>query len=154
MKILLAYATYSSGTQTASQLVTELLVQNKFDTTMKNIKDVSFEELSHFDFIIFASPSWWNRDSDGMPHEFFLSFIDDAEGKKLTDKSFAVLGLGDEKFTHFCGAVDHLEEFVTKMQGKLVIESLRIDGFFFEPEKNKIKIVDWTNELMKKLTSL
>jgi len=154
MKVLLAYATYSSGTLSASQIITELLTKSKIDTTMKNIKDISFEELTHFDFIIFASPSWWNRDSDGMPHEFFLSFMDDAEGKKLPEKSFAVFGLGDEKFTHFCGAVDRLEEFVKKMQGKLIVESLRIDGFYFEPEKNKKMIADWTNGLIKKLTSL
>lgn len=152
MNILLVYATYSSGTQTASELVEKLLVEKSVEVVRKNIKEVTDEEFNHFDLIILASPSWWNRNSDGMPHEFFLKFMDSIDGRTFPDKHFAIFGLGDEKFTHFCGAVDHLEAFVKKLQGKLVVESLRIDGYFFEPQKNKQKLTDWTKDLVKKLS--
>jgi flavodoxin len=65
----------------------------------------------------------------------------------LPGKHFAIFGLGDSAYPQFTGAVNHLEEFVKKLGGKLVIESCRIDGFFFDQENNEKKLTDWSARL-------
>ena len=150
MKILIAYATYSSSTKTVTELIYSIL-KDKYEVTHKLINEVNPDELNSYDFILFASPSWWNREKDGQPHEFFLAFMDQMEGKTLPDKRFAIVGCGDEKYTHFCGAVDVLEEFVKKLGGKLVVDSMRIDGFYFNQPLNEQKIAEWTQKLISQL---
>ncbi|HLL60788.1 MAG TPA: flavodoxin domain-containing protein, partial [Candidatus Nitrosocosmicus sp.] len=74
--------------------------------------------------------------------------------KKYSKTKFAVFGCGDSSYTNFCGAVLHLEEFVQKTGGKLVTDSLRIDGFFFDMDKSINLTKEWTKRLNDKINGL
>lgn len=151
MKILIAYATYSSGTDLATGLIEDILLEKKLPVIKKGIQSVTESDLQQADLVIFASPSWRTRKGDGQPHEFFLDFIEKMSGKILTDKKFAIMGLGDKAYTHFCGAVAVLESFVSELEGDIIQESLRIDGFYFNQSENEEKIKLWTHSLHSKL---
>lgn len=151
MKTLLAYATYSSGTQTASLAVAEELTKQGHTVERKNIHDITPDELNQYDLIILASPSWLNDGKEGQPHEYFLHFIETMQGKELPGKLFAIFGLGDTAYMNFCGAVDHLEAFVKSVKGKLVIESLRIDGFYYSQAHNTDLLKSWAHKLAQAL---
>lgn len=153
MKLLLAYATYSSGTVTASQEVEKELTEKGVSVTRIDIREVAQDELSNFDVIIFASPSWLNNGKEGQPHEFFLRFMGDMQGKTLPGKKFAIFGLGDTAYMYFCGAVDYLEAFVKDLQGELLVASLRIDGFYFDQAGNTKKLQQWADTVAAKVTS-
>lgn len=152
MKVLVAYATYSSSTESASKVIESVLAKTH-EVTRKNIKDVKPDELSDFDVILFGSPSWWNRGKDGQPHEFFLSFIDTMQGKRV-EKPFAIFGMGDRMYTHFTGGVSVLEKFVDYLGGKRITESLRIDGFYFDQPKNEKTVEDWAIKVSAAINSL
>lgn len=147
MNILLIYATNSGGTFLASEIVQNTLTSHNHTVTVKNVREADLGELANFDAIIFGSPSWDYEGKQGMPHEDYLPFLEKAQGKTFAGKPFAIFGLGDRSFTYFTGAVDHLEEFVKKLQGKLIMESLRIDGFFFNQEANSKLVADWAEKL-------
>lgn len=153
MKVLVAYATYSSGTDLATQLVASQLVAENISVDRRDIREVDIANLADYDVILFASPSWRTRKGDGSPHEFFLDFIEKAVGARYPDKKFAVLGLGDKAFTHFCGAVDHLEAFIQDLGAVLLIPSLRVDGFYFNQHENEALITQWTENLLTQLSS-
>jgi flavodoxin len=107
-----------------------------------------------FDIVIFGSPSWNFGKAKGQPHYSFLQLIERSEvkfkdNKKLAQKKFAVFGLGDSSYTYFCGAVDVLERFIEKIGGKKIIQSLRIDGFYFSLPKNTDLIKNWAEKLFK-----
>lgn len=148
MKVLLAFATYSSSTDLASQLATSLLTQKGIAVDRQDIRDVDPKSLKVYDAIIFGSPSWRTRKGDGYPHEFFLDFIDRMEGETLRGGKFAIFGLGDRAYTHFCGAVDHLEAFVQELGGILLLPSLRIDGFYFNQEDSEKQLAGWAEKLV------
>ena len=150
MHILIAYATYSSGTDLATQVIYDIL-QKDHTVEKKDIRDITEKEIEKADFVLFASPSWRTRNGDGQPHEFFLDFIDSMQNKKISGKRFAIMGLGDSAYTHFCGAVDVLETFVSQLEGTLIIPSLRIDGFYFSQRDNEDRIRDWTHSLQSVL---
>jgi flavodoxin I len=151
MKVLLAFATYSSGTDLASQIVTTVLTEKNIAVERKDIREVSVDSLREYDYIIFASPSWRTRKGDGMPHEFFLDFIDKAEGTDFSGMRFGIFGLGDRAYTHFTGAVDELSSFVTSHGGSLIIEPLRIDGFYFNQAANEKYLEDWADQFSQHL---
>lgn len=147
MRILVAYATNSSGTQTVSDIITDNLLLQNHTVTHNDIRDVKKEELPSYDLIILGSPSWNYNKLEGQPHEFFTNFFEENKDLQLPGKKFAVFGLGDTAYMTFCGAVTHLEEFVTKVGGQLVTPSLKIDGFYFHQQENSKKAATWTQNL-------
>lgn len=151
MKVLLAYATYSSGTEFVSELVEKMLATPQRWVTRKNIQDVDPKELKRYDLIIFGSPSWMVNKQDGMPHEFFVAFMEKMQGQKLSGTQFALFGLGDSAYNTFTGAVDKLTLFIQELGGTLISEPLRIDGYYFNQQANDELIIAWTKELSKKL---
>src|SRR3989344_489529 len=109
MKILLVYATYSSGTFTASEFIASELGKKNHNVKIQQAKDTKLTDFSGFDLIILSSPSWMSEEGkDGSPHIDFMNLIKNSEGKTFENKKFAVFGLGDEYYARFCGAVDHL----------------------------------------------
>lgn len=147
MTILLVYATNSGGTQLASEIVSQTLTKKGHTVVVKNVKEVNPVEFDSSEVVILASPSWDYQGKEGQPHEDYLPFMEQFTGKSYGGKSFAVFGLGDKSYTEFCGAIDVLEEFVKKLQGQLVVEPLKINGFYFDQENNTKLLTDWAEKL-------
>lgn len=147
MQLLILYATYSSGTDLATDVLKEELEDIGVKVTKKKIKDFNEIDLNNFSNILFATPSWRTRKGDGQPHEFFLDYMDTVGEMAYRDKKFAIMGLGDTAYTHFCGAVDQLEAFIQKNGGIIFHPSLKIDGFYFAQEENEQKIRDWAKQV-------
>ena len=147
MNILLIYATNSGTTMTSAQTVSDKLTAKGHTVTMKEAREAKPEDLDSPEAIVLASPSWDFSGHEGMPHEDYVPLIEQLKTKILENKPFAILGLGDSSYKHFCGAVDHLEELVKTMKGKLVVPSLRIDKFYSDQTGNMDKINAWADQV-------
>lgn len=152
MKVLLVFATNSGGTQMASQTVTDALKNHGHEVTIKEVRETTFNDFTSPDLIILASPTWDYEGLEGQPHPDYRPFMEGFKDKKLPGKKFAVFGLGDSSYTYFCGAVTHLEKFVRDLQGTLVVDSLKIDGYYLDQAKNTQTLTDWANNLAGKLS--
>ena len=95
MNIGIFYATYSGGTQMATDFLSQDLKTAGHTVDLKPIAQVSFEDTLSYDLRIFASPSWDDEDKEGQPHVDFISFIEKSAGKNFGDKPCAIFGLGD-----------------------------------------------------------
>lgn len=146
MTILIAYTTNSGGTYLASNIVQTELEKHNHTATVKKIDETDSSEFNSYDLIILASPSWWVNHKDGQPPESFQDFMKKNADINFSHKKFAILGLGDTSYMHFCGAVDVLESFVKEHHGQLAVESLRIDGFYFN-EKNEELVKQWAEKI-------
>lgn len=147
--ILLLYATYSSGTQSASQKVADFLQTKGVKVTVRRVEDASVDDLNNFNNIILASPSWMVDNKDGQPHIHMKEFLlQKAAGVNLEGKKIAIFGLGDTSYAHFCGAVDVMEKYVHDHGGELVQPSLRIDSFYFNEEENTKTLLNWVQQLV------
>ena len=151
MNILLLYATNSGGTQEASQILSESLSQGGHTVLMKEVAEVDPQDIGKDDLTILGSCTWDYQGEEGLPHEHFMEVIKKMEGQTRPEKHFAVFALGDSSYTHFCGAVDHLEAFVGKLQGHLILPSLKIDGFYFNHEKNSELLKGWAQKIAASL---
>ncbi|MFA9288939.1 MAG: flavodoxin family protein [Weeksellaceae bacterium] len=151
MNILIVFETYSNGTQTAVDVVSDVLKQHGHQVTMKKARETDPVEFQTPGTIILASPSWLVDGKDGQPHEFMKAFLQKATTVDLTGKYCAVFGLGDSTYARFTGAVDHLVEFVETHHGKLIVEPLRVDEFYFHQERNETLLKQWAETLHQAL---
>ncbi len=149
MKIGIFYATYSGSTQTASEYLKQELEKLGHQVNLKMISEINFEDILSYDLRIFASPSWDYEGKEGQPHQDFFTFMNNCQNKSFENKSFTIMGLGDSSYTHFCGAVDVLEEFIKSHQGIIKTSPLKIDGYLFDTDKNNQLISNWAKQIGK-----
>lgn len=147
MNTLIIYATYSSGTLTVSELIQSELLNKGHKVDLINAAEVDPLTLNNYDLVMLGSPSWMIDNKDGQPHHLYFELMKKMEGMTFENKNFAIFGLGDNAYARLCGAVDVLEEFVEKIQGKLITDSLRVDSFYFDREKNEGKVREWVVKL-------
>jgi flavodoxin I len=148
MNILIVFATYSGATQTVATIITKILKDKGHTVTVMNPKQTKTENIQSSHLVVLCSPSWDVNAKDGQPHEDFFSLIERTDTILFEGKQFAIVGLGDSSYPHFCGAVNVLESFVAQKKGTLKTASLRIDGFFYDEAKHTKTIQDWVIHLI------
>lgn len=152
MNILILYATYSGGTQAAGETVRDAFRKHNIAVDFKEAAQIAPDEFSGYGLIMLCTPTWDFDGREGQPHEDYLRLMEKADGKSFPDKKFAVMGLGDSSYTHFCGSVDILEGFIKKLRGTIIVPSLRIDGYFYDQTKHTAAIEKWTEHIISSLT--
>jgi flavodoxin I len=148
MNILIIYATYSGSTGEAIQLVSGELTKAGHTVTVKTPTETTVQNCMPSEFLILASPSWDYEGKEGQPHEDFQTFFKTLDQTQFLGKPYAVLGLGDTAYPHYCGAVDIFEEFMNTRGAKKAAESLRIDKYFSSHD-NPQKVTTWASQLLK-----
>lgn len=148
--VLIIYASNSGSTFLVARIIHKNL-ESKFKVITKKASVVKAGEIARASFVLMGSPSWSFGKKEGMPHESFLKMTTEINPKNFKNKPIAIFGCGDSSYTVFCGAVDYLEKFAKSNNGQLITASLRIDGFFFNLEKNSQKAQSWAQKLSKKL---
>jgi flavodoxin I len=148
MKILILYATNSGGTEMAAQEIVNKL-QGTHTVTLKRIIDTNPEEIQAHDLIVLGSPSWDYTDKEGQPHEDFFTFKKNVSGNPFDGKKIAIFGLGDSSYKVFTGAVDELEKWVLEWKGQKIVDSMRIDKFFFNQSEAMQKIDEWCGKVLE-----
>lgn len=147
MKTLLIYATNSGSTIEVSNYISEEFSKKGKEISTKDAREVDPAEFENYDLIIFGSPTY----DEGNVHDSFLRLMEKSEGKTFPNKKFAVFGLGDNSYRHFCGSADHLKDFVTKLGGNVIADPLKINNFYFNQQEELTKITDWSQKILTSL---
>lgn len=147
MKTLLIYATNSGSTLEVSNTISGEFTQKGQEITLKDARDINPDEIGNYDFIIMGSPTY----DEGNMHDLFVTLSQKLDGKTFPGKKFAVFGLGDTSYPHFCGAADHLAEVVKKVGGTLVGEPLKINNYYFNMQDEQPKITGFAQKILSSL---
>lgn len=148
MNICIAYETYSSSTETVVTIVATRLTEKGHTVTVRRMRDgVQTEDLRKTDLTIFASPSWFERGKEGQPHISFLNFMDTAQHESFQGMKFALIGLGDSTYAHFCHAVDMLGGFFERHEATNVAPTLKLDSFLSNSEHETQRLYQWLDQL-------
>lgn len=127
MKILVAYATLSGNTQMVAEHMHEFLKSQGHDTTLLNQDDLDPQHMNDYELVLLGSSTW----GDGEPNptsEVFMQKLKD-HTEPFGEVKFAVFGLGDSSYAHFCGIADRFSELLKEKQKNTVVENLKIDGY-------------------------
>ena len=155
MKIVIVYGTNSSGTQAVSAMVGDVLEKAGHTVTIKRANEPKADHLNGYDLVILGSCTWerfeGEKHLDGQLQQHMYDLVQKLQDKPMPGQKFAVFGLGDSSYMKFCEAANHLERFVEAVQGKLVIPSLRFDGFFFDLDKNRERAEEWAEGIAQKV---
>lgn len=150
MKILIVYATYSSGTETAAIVVENTLKLAGNNVELINAIDTPPTKFKTYDLIIFGSPSWWVNGQQGQPHEHMVSLFTGLKKGVFDMAKCAVFGLGHKDYyINFCMAVEIIEKSIISLGGTLIAPSLKINEFFFHQKQNEEKLIEWTKSLIQ-----
>lgn len=145
--ILIIYASNSGSTMLTANLIGGVLLHNLYAVTIKHATKVTADDIADATVILFGSPSWKVNSIEGQPHETMTELFARLQNTSLANKTIALFGCGDTAYTNFCGAVDHMEEFVHALHGTLCTEPLRVDSFYFDIKRNKTLIEKWAKKL-------
>lgn len=144
MKILINYATVSGNSAMLSQQVHDKLKETHSDIEFvyKDAEDCHGEDHKQYDLVMFISSSWDDGDMN-MVTEDYLNAVEDLSGAK-----FALIGLGDSSYAHFCGGVDKAKAKIKEKGGEIVGSVHKIDGFIEDPIVEAA--VKWAEGVIKK----
>jgi len=142
-KALVVFGSTTGNTESVAEYVAKTLESEGMSVDVKNVSGVKAAGLADgYDLVVFGSSTW--GDDDIELQEDFQPFFEELDKANLSGKKVAVFGCGDSSYTHFCGAVDAIEEKVGQLGADVVAASLKIDG---SPEKDEA--VSWAKDVFK-----
>jgi len=147
MNILLLYETYSGGTLSAAEYLKIVLIEKGHKVTLSTTHESNPQTYPSYDLVIMGTPSWLEQNKEGQPHAYFLQFMTNTKDFSFEGTTFAIFGLGDRTYAHFCKAVDTLHEYLSSKKGVVVGQDLKIDSYLFDPEKGKKELRLWVDSL-------
>lgn len=143
-KVLIVYGSTTGNTEMVAEQLMDCLADA--DPVLQDIADTKPEDLTEYDFLVIGSSTW----DDGLLQQDFRDFVGDGLDIDLSGKKMAIFGLGDTMYPDFCESANILEESFTDLGGKIVVDSMRIDGFPDEPE-NEEKVEAWCEQVKAQL---
>lgn len=151
MRVLLVYATNSSGTFQAAELIRDVLTSKQHTVRMQHARETQPTDLAGHDLVILGSCTWERIEQgqrlEGQLQQHMHDLAGQLHDYPLPGQACAVFALGDQSYTDFCQAADRLEGVVADMGGKLVVPTLRLDRWFFNLDRNRDQVRDWAAAL-------
>ncbi|MBM9612836.1 flavodoxin [Desulfobulbus rhabdoformis] len=142
-KTLIVYGSTTGNTETTAIEIGNVLGKEGHEVVLQDVSKSKVEDLGNgYDLTLLGSSTWGDDEIEFQ--EDFASFFEEMDNADLKDKKVAVFGCGDSTYTYFCGAVDELQAKVESLGGKVVVESLKIDG---DPGDVTDEIVGWAQEV-------
>lgn len=126
------------------------LLSANHQVSIHQIQDMKPEGFSAADVILLGTPSWDYKGQEGQPYSAWMEFFEMYPQLQWEGKKFAVFGLGDHTYAHFCGAVDVLTELIQQQGGEIVGEPLRIDQFYFQDQQKALQeAAEWAERVVQ-----
>ncbi|GEM01078.1 flavodoxin I [Halolactibacillus halophilus] len=132
MHACLIYTSITGNTQAVMENINDALAQLDITPQLIHVRDLDFEMLSHYDYLIIGTYTFGNGDipKEMMPLYHYLSQTD------LTHVRSAIVGTGDRFYPYFCGAVDR---FVAPMQQRTDLRvTLKVELYPEQKDRDKI----------------
>lgn len=140
-KALIVYGSTTGNTETAAGWIADTLRAKGIETELRNAADVAVEDMAQgFDLVLLGSSSWGDDEIEFQ--DDFIPVYEALDIAGLKGRKAAAFGCGDSSYTHFCGAVDAIEEKLAGLGAVLVAGPLKIDG---DPERGEIET--WAREV-------
>ncbi|WP_297091978.1 flavodoxin [uncultured Draconibacterium sp.] len=124
---------YSYHTQKSKKVAEKIIAAfGEKELEAVNAEELKKEVLEKFDNFILSAPTWF----DGELPNYWDEFVPDLEEMDLSNKKFAIFGLGDQKgyAENFCDAIGLLAEILEDC-GATLVGQTSIEGYTYESSK-------------------
>ena len=143
-KALIVFGSTTGNTESVSDEIAKVLERNGHAVEIRNAAGVDVANMADgFDAVLLGSSTWGDEDIELQ--DDFVPVYDSLDQAGLSGRKVGVFGCGDSSYTHFCGAVDAIEEKAEALGAVLMGDSLRIDG---EPDNGEVAA--WAQSMSEK----
>lgn len=144
-KALIVFGSTTGNTESVSDTIAKFMEEKGVEVVIKDAADASPSGLADgYDAILLGCSTWGEEDIELQ--DDFIPLYEDLEESGLSGKKVAVFGCGDSSYTHFCGAVDAIEEKAEQLGATIMVDSLKIDG---DPDRDEV--VGWSEDVLAKM---
>lgn len=137
------------GSQTGNaanlaNVISESLSAHDFANEVLNMGEVDPEEIHNCDRLIIVTSTYGDGEPPDNASEW-MSYLKFGEEIDLSHLQYAVLGLGDPYYPHFCQCGKDFDEYLSKHGAKPMLQRLDCDRYYEE------QYPDWLNSLIEVL---
>lgn len=122
-KVIIVYSSLTGNTEEMSELIESGVKEAGIEVVRKDAYEAKAADLLQYDGIIIGVYTW----GDGELPDELLDFYEEMEELDLSGKKAAVFGSGDTSYTHYCGAVDIIENKLCELGADIVHEGLKFE---------------------------
>lgn len=143
-KINILFGTQTGNAHNLATVISDSLINAGFDTEVSDMGERDPESIHDMDFIVIVT----STHGDGEPPDNaseWMSYLKFNEEIQLSHLHYAVLGLGDNYYPHFCQCGKDFDEYLSKRGGHSLTRRLDCDLYYEE------QYPEWLSELINVL---
>lgn len=144
MKIHIAYGSQTGNAKNLAYTLGEQFEASGLMSEVFDMADRDPEELNEITHLLIVTSTYGDGEAPDNASEW-LSYLKFSDQMDLSHVSYAVLGLGDRYYPHFCQCARDFDEFLAQHGATALIQRLECDLYYEE------QYPDWIKELLPKL---
>lgn len=144
MKIHVLWGSQTGNAQNLANVIGDSL--EEFEVEVHDMGSMDPETIHQIENLIIVTSTYGDGEPPDNASEW-MSFIKFAEDLDLTHLRYAVIGLGDTYYPHFCQAGKDFDEYLSKRGARAMLHRLDCDLYYEE------QYPDWVNSLKSVLKS-
>jgi sulfite reductase (NADPH) flavoprotein alpha-component len=142
-KVFVLWGSQSGNARNLGHVIGESLT-SEFDVDIMDMGEVAPEEIVSITNLIIVTSTYGDGEPPDNASEW-MSYLKFTEGLNLSHLQYAILGLGDTYYPHFCQAGKDFDEYLSKRGAHAMLPRLDCDLYYEE------QYPDWVTELKKVL---
>ncbi len=134
--VKIIYASTSGNVEAVCQQVADVIRTHGYSTELIRSETTDVTVIIPHHLFIFATSTW----EHGRLNPFFETLLKEMKELDLKDKYAGLIGLGDRRYEpiYFCEGINAIERNFKKLGGKVLGDSLKIDGDPFPLMSNEV----------------
>lgn len=121
-----------------------ILKKNNIEAEVVDMADVKLNDLKEYKKALFITSTWGDGDAPDNASSL-LEELKDSSDKCLGNLEYAVFGIGEDVYEHFCKAAIDFDEALANLGAKRIFEVKKCG------EDYEDGLSDWVNEVMAKI---
>ena len=142
--IHILFGSQSGNAQNLAHVISESLSASDFETEVFDMGEIDPDEIQNIETLIIVTSTYGDGEPPDNASEW-MSFLKFGDELSLSHLRYAVIGLGDTYYPHFCQAGKDFDQYLSKRDAHAMLKRLDCDLYYEE------QYSDWLNELKRVL---
>lgn len=137
--VYVLWGSQSGNAKNLANVIGESL-EGEFEVVVHDMSEIDPEEIHNIHQLIIVTSTYGDGEPPDNASEW-MSFVKFADELDLSHLHYAVIGLGDTYYPHFCQAGKDFDQYLSKRGAHAMLKRLDCDLYYEE------QYPDWVNEL-------
>jgi sulfite reductase (NADPH) flavoprotein alpha-component len=146
MSLKILFGSQSGNAQNLAQVIGESLSNENIENEVLDMEDLSPESMKEISKLLIVTSTYGDGEPPDNASEW-MSYLKFDEEVELSHLQYAVVGLGDTYYPHFCQCGKDFDHYLSKRGAHAMLKRLDCDLYYEE------QYSDWLSELIVVLKS-